>query len=75
MRAWRDRRAAGHYEFSYHFGALPPRRGSAGPVFAGIAAEPETAQALRDTMSRQVDPDRVFSKENLARWFEAAPVA
>ena len=68
---WRDRRAAGHYEFSYRFGTFPTSEIS-GPIFAGIASEPETAQDLRNAMSRQVDPARVFSNENLARWFEVA---
>jgi len=71
---WRDRRASGHYEFSFQFGTFPKPEIS-GPIFDGISSEPETAQHLRDAMSRQVHPDRVFSKENLARWFEAAPVA
>ena len=71
---WRDRRASGHYEFSFQFGTFPKPEIS-GPIFDGISSEPETAQDLRDAMSRQVHPDRVFSKENLARWFEAAPVA
>lgn len=69
--AWRDRRAAGQYEFSYRFGTFPKPEIS-GPIFAGIAAEPASSQDLRDAMSRQVDPARVFSNENLARWFEVA---
>ena len=71
---WRDRRASGHYEFSFQFGTFPEARDQR-PIFDGISSQPETAQDLRDAMSRQVHPDRVFSKENLARWFEAAPVA
>ena len=45
----------------------------AGPIFEGIASEPETGQALRDSMSRLVRPDQqVFSAENFKRWFAAA---
>lgn len=68
---WRDRRASGQYEFSFRFGTFPNPEIS-GPIFDGIASEPATAQNLRDSMSRQVDPGQVFSNENLARWFEAA---
>jgi flavin-dependent dehydrogenase len=67
---WRDQRASGHYEFSFQFGTFP-RPEIAGPIFDGISSEPATAQHLRDAMSRQVDPDRVFNQENLARWFGA----
>lgn len=67
---WRDRRAAGHYEFSFRFGTFPKPEIS-GPIFAGVASEPASAQDLRDAMSRQVDPARVFSNQNLARWFGA----
>ncbi|HLM27715.1 MAG TPA: NAD(P)/FAD-dependent oxidoreductase [Thermoleophilaceae bacterium] len=71
--AWRDERAAGHYEFSFQFG-MQPQPEVAGPIFAGIASEPETAQDFRDAMSRLVRPDRrVFSRENLGRWLAAAP--
>ena len=66
---WRDRRAAGHYEFSFQFGTLPTPEVS-GPLFAGIAADPEWAQDLRDVMSRRLDPARVF-----ARTRELAPAA
>ena len=68
--AWRDQRAAGHYEFSYQFGTLP-RPDVSGPIFAGIASEPEAAQQLRDTMTRRVRPDQVLSGENMQRWFAA----
>jgi flavin-dependent dehydrogenase len=68
---WLDERAAGHYEFSFQFGTLP-RPDVSGPIFAGIAAEPGTAQDLRDAMSRQVHPRRVLSRENMERWFATA---
>jgi flavin-dependent dehydrogenase len=68
---WRDRRAAGHYEFSFQFGTFPVREVS-GPIFAGIAAEPDTAQDLRDAMARTVRPDEVLSPANFERWFQAS---
>lgn len=68
---WRDRRAAGHYEFSYQFGMFPKPEFS-GPIFDGIGSDPAVAQDLRDAMSRQVRPDRVFSRENFTRWLAAA---
>ena len=58
---WRNGRAKGHYEFSFSFGTLPTPEVS-GPLFAGIAADPEWAQDLRDVMSRQVSPGRAFSR-------------
>ncbi len=69
--AWRDDRAAGFYEFSFQFGTLP-RPETAGPIFGGIMSDPKTAQEMRDTMSRHVRPDSLFSKENLEHWFAAA---
>jgi flavin-dependent dehydrogenase len=58
---WRNERAKGHYEFSFQFGTLPQREVS-GPLFAGIAADPDWAQDLRDVMSRREHPSRVFSR-------------
>ena len=65
--AWRDERAAGHYEFSYQFGMLP-RPELSGPIFDGITSDPQLSQDLRDSMSRRVRPSSVFSPENLQRW-------
>ena len=65
---WRDERAAGHCEFSFQFGTLPrPER--SGPIFRGIAAEPATAQDLRDAMTRRVRPEQVLWGGNLQRRF------
>jgi 2-polyprenyl-6-methoxyphenol hydroxylase-like FAD-dependent oxidoreductase len=59
--AWRDERAAGHYEFSFTFGTLPVEERS-GPLFSAIAADEAWAQDLRDTMSRRVHPSRTFAR-------------
>lgn len=72
--AWRDDRAREHYEWSFDFARFP-RPEVAGPVFAGVAADPEAGQNLRDALSRQLRPrSDVFTNERLKRWF-AAPVA
>jgi flavin-dependent dehydrogenase len=68
---WLDERAAGHYEFSYQFGALP-RPELSGPIFEAITSDPGLSQDLRDTMSRQVHPGKVLSPENLQRWLASA---
>jgi 2-polyprenyl-6-methoxyphenol hydroxylase-like FAD-dependent oxidoreductase len=66
--AWRDRRAAEHYEWSFAWGRFP-RPEVTGPLFRGWAAEPEAGQDLRDCLARQVEPSVLTSKERLARWF------
>jgi 2-polyprenyl-6-methoxyphenol hydroxylase-like FAD-dependent oxidoreductase len=66
--AWRDRRAAGHYEWSFQFGSMP-RLETAGPIFDGISADPEIGQQFRDTLSRTQNPRDVFTRERLERWF------
>lgn len=68
---WRDQRAAGHYEFSFQFGTFP-RPDLSGPIFDGITGDTAVSQDLRDVMSRQVDPSRVFSPENFKRWLAPA---
>jgi 2-polyprenyl-6-methoxyphenol hydroxylase-like FAD-dependent oxidoreductase len=47
--AWRDERAAEHYEWSFDFGRFP-RPAVAGPLFAGLEREPDAAQDLRDAL-------------------------
>jgi len=70
--AWRDERAREHYEWSFDFACFP-RPETAGPIFAGVASDPEAGQNLRDALSRQLRPrEDVFTKERLARWFSAA---
>lgn len=71
--AWRDERAAEHYEWSFAWGRFP-RPGTGEHLFRGWASEPEAGQDLRDTFSRQVEPSELMSKERLARWFGEAPV-
>ena len=68
---WRDERAAEHYEWSFDFARLP-RPEVAGPLFRGIAGDPEAAQDLRDTNTRLVRPrSGAMTKERLQRWFSA----
>lgn len=67
--AWRDDRAREHYEWSFDFARFP-RPEVAGPVFAGVASDPEAGQDLRDALSRQKRPrSDVFTNERLERWF------
>ncbi len=66
--AWRDDRAAEHYEWSFAWGHFP-KPGTGEVLFRGWASEPDAGQDLRDTFSRQVAPSRLTSKERLARWF------
>lgn len=69
--AWRDERAAGHYEFSFQFGMFP-RPDLSGPIFDAITGDEAVAQDLRNAMSRQVHPSKVFSPENFKRWLAPA---
>ena len=70
--AWRDERAREHYEWSFDFARFPIPE-VAGPVFRGVAADPEAGQNLRDALSRQLRPrSDVFTDERLGRWFSTA---
>jgi 2-polyprenyl-6-methoxyphenol hydroxylase-like FAD-dependent oxidoreductase len=71
--AWRDERAREHYEWSFDYSRLP-RPDVAGPVFAGIASDPEARQDFHDTFTRQARPrSDVLTPERLERWFAKAP--
>ena len=65
--AWRDARAAGHYEWSFQSAHLP-HPGHAHPVFAGLAADPDAGQQWRDLFTRLRRPSEVFTDERLTRW-------
>jgi 2-polyprenyl-6-methoxyphenol hydroxylase-like FAD-dependent oxidoreductase len=72
--AWRDARAAEHYDWSFAWGRFPqPER--AGPLFRAWASEEDAGQDLRDTFSRQVEPSQLMTPERMARWFAGAPSA
>ena len=72
--AWRDERAREHYEWSFDFARFAKPETS-GPVFRGIAADPEAGQNLRDALSRQLRPrSDVFTDARLGEWFSAAAV-
>jgi 2-polyprenyl-6-methoxyphenol hydroxylase-like FAD-dependent oxidoreductase len=73
--AWRDERAREHYEWSFDFARFAKPE-IVGPVFRGIAADPEAAQNLRDALSRRRRPrSDVFTDERLGEWFSAAAVS
>ncbi len=67
---WRDARSAEHYDWSFDWGRFPkPEVG--GPMFRGMASEPDAGQDLRDCLARQIEPSQLMSKERLARWFDS----
>ena len=73
--AWRDERAREHYEWSFDFARFPKPETS-GPIFAGVAGDPEAGQDLRNALSRQLRPKSdVFTKERLGQWFSESAVA
>jgi 2-polyprenyl-6-methoxyphenol hydroxylase-like FAD-dependent oxidoreductase len=70
--AWRDERAREHYEWSFDFARFPKPE-VAGPVFEGLAADPEAGQNLRDALSRRLRPrSDVFTDERLGKWFSVS---
>jgi 2-polyprenyl-6-methoxyphenol hydroxylase-like FAD-dependent oxidoreductase len=69
---WRDQRAAEHYEWSFSWGRFP-RPGRSEKLFRGWATEPDAAQDLMDTFSRQREPSEALTEERLARWFGSEP--
>ncbi|HKH22031.1 MAG TPA: NAD(P)/FAD-dependent oxidoreductase [Solirubrobacterales bacterium] len=66
--AWRDGRAAEHYDWSFAWGRFP-RPEQSGPLFKGWASEPDAGQDLRDTFTRRVEPSGLMTPERMARWF------
>jgi 2-polyprenyl-6-methoxyphenol hydroxylase-like FAD-dependent oxidoreductase len=72
--AWRDARAAEHYDWSFAWGRFPNVEASP-KLWRGWATEADAGQDLRDSFSRLVEPSQVTSKERLARWFADAPSA
>ena len=68
--AWRDARAAEHYEWSFQSGHLPDPELSHS-VFAGLAADPEAGQQWRDLFTRRRQPSEVFTAERLTSWAAA----
>ena len=72
---WRNERAAEHYEWSFSFGRTPVP-GLTGPLFAGMASDPQAGQDFRDSFSRLTRPkSEVLTEERLARWLAPAPAA
>ncbi len=69
--AWRDKRAAEFYEWSFTFARFPRESGKV--MFAAMEREPEAAQHFRDTFSRLSRPrSDLLTKERLGRWFAEA---
>jgi 2-polyprenyl-6-methoxyphenol hydroxylase-like FAD-dependent oxidoreductase len=66
--AWRDARAAEHYDWSFSWGRFPHPE-SAEKLWRGWASDADAGQDLRDSFSRLVEPSQVLTKERLARWF------
>jgi 2-polyprenyl-6-methoxyphenol hydroxylase-like FAD-dependent oxidoreductase len=70
--AWRDARAAEHYEWSFSWGRFPHGDVSE-KLWRAWASEPDVGQDLRDSFSRLKEPSEVMTKERLARWFAKPP--
>jgi 2-polyprenyl-6-methoxyphenol hydroxylase-like FAD-dependent oxidoreductase len=66
--AWREARAAEHYDWSFAWGRFPHVETS-DKLWRGWATDADAGQDLRDSFSRLVEPSQVISKERLARWF------
>jgi 2-polyprenyl-6-methoxyphenol hydroxylase-like FAD-dependent oxidoreductase len=71
--AWRDRRSAEHYDWSFSWGRFPKEE-TAGPLFRGWASEPAAGQDLRDCLARTVEPSQLLTEERLERYFGQARV-
>ncbi len=70
--AWRDARAAEHYDWSFSWGRFPHRE-AAEKLWKGWASDSDAGQDLRDSFSRLVEPSEVMSPERVERWFSSAP--
>jgi 2-polyprenyl-6-methoxyphenol hydroxylase-like FAD-dependent oxidoreductase len=68
--AWRDARAAEHYDWSFAWGRFPHVETSE-KLWRGWATDADASQDLRDSFSRMVEPSQVMSKERLARWMSS----
>jgi uncharacterized protein (TIGR03083 family) len=64
--AWRDARAAGHYEFSFAAGTLSSPGAAA--LYSGLAADPEATQEFLDVFTKVRLPHEVLSDERTSRW-------
>jgi 2-polyprenyl-6-methoxyphenol hydroxylase-like FAD-dependent oxidoreductase len=54
---WRELRAAGFYEWSFHWAQLP--HPGMEPILEALESDPQSAQDLRDSFSRQASPSPV----------------
>jgi flavin-dependent dehydrogenase len=69
--AWRDARAAEHYDWSFAWGRFPHRE-AAEKLWRGWASDSGAGQDLRDSFSRLKEPSEVMTKERMERWFADA---
>jgi uncharacterized protein (TIGR03083 family) len=68
--AWREDRAAGHYEWSFSMGTIRADD-TTHAVFAGLAAAPEAAVQWRDLLTKRHKPQEVLTADRLTRWHAA----
>ncbi|MDP9228157.1 MAG: hypothetical protein M3M99_03780, partial [Actinomycetota bacterium] len=66
--AWRDKRSAEHYDWSFSWGRFPHPQ-TAEPLFRGWASDPSAGQDLRDCLARIREPSELMTPERLQRWF------
>ncbi|WP_435121092.1 FAD-dependent monooxygenase [Amycolatopsis thermoflava] len=64
--AWRDERAAEHYEWSFRLARFSSPGANA--HYAGLAADPVAAQGFLDTFTKRVRPSVVHTPARIARW-------
>ncbi|WP_228683558.1 maleylpyruvate isomerase N-terminal domain-containing protein [Amycolatopsis methanolica] len=67
--AWRDERAAEHYEWSFRLARFSSPGANA--HYAGLAADPVAAQGFLDTFTKRVRPSAVHTPARIARWTTA----
>jgi 2-polyprenyl-6-methoxyphenol hydroxylase-like FAD-dependent oxidoreductase len=70
--AWRDGRAAEHYDWSFAWGRFP-HPGAGEKLWRAWATEPDAGQDVRDTFTRRVEPSQAMTPERMERWFADAP--
>jgi 2-polyprenyl-6-methoxyphenol hydroxylase-like FAD-dependent oxidoreductase len=61
--AWRDARAAEHYDWSFAWGRFP-NMDSAEKLWSGWATDEAAGQDLRDSFSRLVEPSEVMARSS-----------
>jgi uncharacterized protein (TIGR03083 family) len=67
--AWRDARAAEHYDWSFELARFGDRRAA---LYAGLAADPSAGQQFLDLFTKRVRPSDVVTPDRVARWDAAS---